>query len=196
MSAKKIILASNSPRRRELLQQVGIAFQVIPPQVEEVAEGDHPAQIVMSLSRQKALCVAQRSPGEIVLGADTVVVYDKEILGKPADAQEAFDMLSMLSGRTHQVYTGVTIIDGEGRVRSFYEETEVTMYEHDRQELKAYVATGEPMDKAGAYGIQGRGAFLVERISGDYNNVVGLPVARVYRELAKIQDFKEMSNND
>lgn len=184
---EKIILASNSPRRRELLSQAGIDFEVIPADIEEVICDEAPDKVVMSLSKQKALWVAENNPGRIVIGADTIVAYDGEILGKPVDENEALDMLSMLSGRTHKVYTGVTIVrpgkDGF-ETETFAEETEVVMYQNDRQTLLEYIATGEPMDKAGAYGIQGRGAVLVKEIKGDYNNVVGLPLARVYRCLA------------
>lgn len=184
---EKIILASNSPRRRELLAQAGIDFEVIPADIDEVVESDSPAEVVMSLSKQKALWVADQNPYRTVIGADTVVAYDGEILGKPKDEQEALDMLSMLSGRTHKVYTGVTIVRDsatEGRdVETFAVETSVTMYENDRQTLLEYIATKEPMDKAGAYGIQGKGALLVKEIKGDYFNVVGLPIAELCRRL-------------
>ncbi len=192
----RLILASGSPRRRELLAQAGILFDVETFDVYETVGAelardveDHPDQVYripMELSRRKALAGAAAYENRWILGADTVVCYDGEILGKPADAAEALDMLCLLSGRVHTVITAVTLLRRQGKAlqeRAFYEETRVEMYETDRKLLQAYIQTGEPMDKAGAYGIQGRGAILVRRIEGDYNNVVGLPLARVYREL-------------
>ena len=186
---EKIILASNSPRRKELLEQIGIEFVIDVANIDETVEEEDPMTAVKLLSYRKAKAVADRHKGSLVLGADTVVFYDGEILGKPADEQEAFDMLCMLSGRKHEVITGVSLLrqtnEGESRV-TFAEKTEVWMYPHHRDVIKKYVESGEPMDKAGAYGIQGRGAVLVERIKGDYNNVVGLPVARVNLELIRL----------
>lgn len=184
----KIILASGSPRRKELLLQAGVDFEVEVSDIEEKANSTDPSQVVMELSQQKAAAVASLRPGEVILAADTVVACQGRILGKPADEKAAFEMLQLLSGQTHQVYTGVTIIDKDGNANSFYECTKVQMYELSAQEIEAYIATGEPMDKAGAYGIQGKGATLIKGIEGDYNNVVGLPLARVYRELRKILD--------
>ncbi len=184
----KLILASNSPRRRALLEQIGIDFTVDASDVDEVTTATDPVEYVMDLSKMKAQAAACHHDGSWVLGADTVVYYDGELLGKPANAKEAFDMLCMLSGRKHEVITGVTLIKNTGRIKrmiQFAENTSVWMYEHHRDIIKAYVETGEPMDKAGAYGIQGRGAILVERIEGDYNNVVGLPVAKLYKRLAE-----------
>ncbi len=183
-----IILASGSPRRKELLTQLGIEFEVCPADVDETLEDSlKPDEVVKQLSLKKALAVAKLHPGKTVLGADTVVAYDGEILGKPADEDDALNMLSLLSGRTHHVYTGVSIVYSDGKVETFAEATEVVMYENDRQLIKEYIATGEPMDKAGAYGIQGQGAILVKEIKGDYNNVVGLPVARVARLLLSLE---------
>ena len=179
----KIVLASGSPRRRELLTQAGIEYIVDPADIDEITKEILPAKVVEDLSRQKALAVAASHKGEVVLAADTVVAFDDKILGKPVDEEDAFRMLTELSGRAHQVYTGVTIVDEAGSAKTFSECTEVIMYENSPEAIKAYIASGEPMDKAGAYGIQGLGAVLVEKISGDYNNVVGLPLARVYREL-------------
>lgn len=185
---ESIILASGSPRRKELLNQLGIEFEVIPADVDEtLEEGLSPEEAVKQLSLKKAAAVAKMHPGKIVLGADTVVAYDGEILGKPEDENDALDMLLLLSGRTHHVYTGVALIYPDGKVKSFSESTEVVMYENDRQLIKEYIATGEPMDKAGAYGIQGMGAILVKEIRGDYNNVVGLPVARITRILKNLE---------
>ena len=179
----KIILASGSPRRRELLEQANIKYTVEPADIEEVTDETLPGKVVEDLSRQKALAVSANHKGEVVLAADTVVALDDEILGKPQDEEDAFNMLMALSGKTHQVYTGVTIVTADGSVKTFSECTEVTMYENSEDTIRDYIASKEPMDKAGAYGIQGLGAVLVESIKGDYNNVVGLPLARVYREL-------------
>lgn len=181
----KFILASASPRRRELLEQIGVTFEVMPAKGEEVITKDQPKQVVMELSAQKAAEVAAGLQGEdaIVLGADTVVVFDGKILGKPKDEPDADRMLSMLSGNTHSVYTGVTVIvmkSGKSETYSFYEETEVTMYPMTGEQISSYIRTGEPMDKAGAYGIQGKGAIYIEKIHGDYNTVVGLPVAKIF----------------
>ena len=179
----KIILASNSPRRKELLQQVGIDFEVQAANVEEITDKNKPDEVVMDLSQLKAKAIADKNPGRVILAADTVVAYDGDILGKPADEEDAFNMLLCLSGKTHQVYTGVTIVDEAGKINTFSECTEVVMYDNSPELIKKYIATGEPMDKAGAYGIQGKGAVLVKEIKGDYNNVVGLPLAKVYRSL-------------
>ncbi len=179
----KIILASNSPRRKELLQQIGIDFEVQAANVEEITDKTKPDEVVMDLSLLKAKAIAKLNPGRVVLAADTVVAYDGKILGKPSDEEDAFLMLSRLSGNTHQVYTGVAIVDETGNINTFAECTEVVMYENSPELIKKYIATGEPMDKAGAYGIQGKGAVLVKEIKGDYNNVVGLPLAKVYRSL-------------
>lgn len=181
----KLILASASPRRKELLEQIGLTFSVIPAKGEETITKKQPHEVVMELSEQKALEVADCLTQEcLVIGADTVVAVDGAILGKPKDEEDALKMLWNLQGRTHEVYTGVTLCKTAGAEKyTFYEKTEVTMYPATKEELIAYIKTGEPMDKAGAYGIQGIGAKLVEKINGDYNNVVGLPVARVFREI-------------
>ena len=187
------ILASASPRRKELLTQAGLTFEAVPSHVKEIIRKEDPAEIVMDLSLQKAEDVYQtlQPVNRTVIGADTIVVYQGEILGKPADASEAMDMLSLLAGRTHQVYTGVTLIlnrGGDPTVRSFYEKTDVTFYPIDRFDLQDYIASGDPLDKAGAYGIQGPFAIHVKEIHGDYNNVVGLPIARLYQELKTFPD--------
>ena len=179
----KIILASNSPRRKELLEQVGIKFEVMSSDVDEITDKTAPADVVMDLSRIKAEAVARNNKGVVVLAADTVVAYNGQILGKPKDEADAFKMLKLLSGKAHQVFTGVTIVDEAGESNSFFESTDVLMYENSDELIKKYIATGEPMDKAGAYGIQGKGAVLVKEIKGDYNNVVGLPLSRVCKEL-------------
>lgn len=184
-----MILASQSPRRRELIALISPEFRMIPAQGEEILpEGIPPEQAVLLLSRQKADEVRQREfPGggavpETIVAADTVVAIDGEILGKPHSAEDAAEMLRLLSGREHSVYTGVTVISGEECV-SFAERTAVEFFPLTEQEIASYVATGEPMDKAGAYGIQGRGALLVRRIDGDYYNVMGLPVGELNQRL-------------
>lgn len=199
----QIILASASPRRKELLEQIGLTFEVCPARGEEIITSREPSEVVRELSGQKAGEVASMisqygemhrelvTPQDIlVIGADTVVAAEQEILGKPKDEEDAFRMLSMLSGKTHSVYTGVTfvLIDASGKAgeHTFYEKTDVTMKPLTELEIKRYIATGEPMDKAGAYGIQGRCAIYIEKINGDYNNVVGLPVARIYKELQNL----------
>ena len=183
----KYILASASPRRKELLSQAGITFEVIPSKIHETITKSDPSDVVMELALQKAEDVYSRHSCEdtVIIGADTVVCYRGEILGKPADEAEAYDMLSLLADRTHQVYTGVSLISlkgGKKTVRTFYERTDVTLYPISREDLKSYIASGDPMDKAGAYGIQGSFAVHVKHINGDYNNVVGLPLARLYHE--------------
>ena len=180
----KIVLASQSPRRRELLGKMGLEFTTKAPEIDETALSGLPArQLVEALSREKALWAArQEDPEAIVIGSDTVVVRDGEILGKPASPAQAEEMLASLSGRSHEVCTGITVCQGD-RVVSQVEVTQVTFRHLTPQEIAQYVRTGEPMDKAGAYGIQGLGALLVEGIQGDYSAVVGLPVCRLGRML-------------
>ena len=200
---KKIILASASPRRRELLTQIGLDFDIVVSETEEKITSTEPAKVVEELSAQKAEAVweklavsgvfePEQTSGEItmtdplVLGADTVVACDGKILGKPADTEDAVAMLTMLQGRGHEVYTGVTILyeeNGERKTLTFHEKTIVHFYPMTDAQIREYVATGDPMDKAGSYGIQGFCARYIRGIEGDYNNVVGLPVGRVYQEL-------------
>lgn len=199
----QMILASASPRRKELLEQIGAEFVICPAKGEEVITETDPSAVVMELSRQKAEEVAYgvliyneqhadlTTPQDIlVIGADTVVAYVNQILGKPKDEEDARRMLTMLSGKTHSVYTGVTFvfIDKEGRTgeHCFFEKTDVCMYPLKEEEIDRYIQSGDPMDKAGSYGIQGRFAIHIKEIRGDYNNVVGLPVARLYQELQKL----------
>lgn len=184
----KYILASASPRRKELLLQAGFSFEVIPSSIEERITHTNPAEIVMELAAQKAKDVYGKleEHNATVIGADTIVAYRGEILGKPVDKQEACDMLSMLADRTHQVYTGVSLITDRKRTHSFYEKTDVTFYPIAREDILAYIASGDSLDKAGAYGIQGPFAVHVKCIRGDYNNVVGLPISRLYQELKRI----------
>ncbi|MBE6973094.1 MAG: septum formation inhibitor Maf [Ruminococcaceae bacterium] len=177
----KLILASQSPRRRELLERMGLTeFEIRPAAGEENASPDlTPAQLVEELSRQKAREIALTAEGDdVIIAADTVVAADERVLGKPHSTQEAQEMLRFLSGRTHTVYTGITVRRGEQELTQ-YEATQVLFRPLTEGEIAAYVATGEPMDKAGAYGIQGRGCVLVEGIRGDYYNVMGLPVCRL-----------------
>ena len=205
---RQIILASASPRRKELLEQIGLEFEIIPAKSEEVITKTAPHEVVMELSCQKALEVAgmlnqfSENHDEImtpqdmlVIGADTVVAAQNaagrmEILGKPKDEKDAYRMLSLLSGKAHAVYTGVTLVfldkSGKAGAHSFYEKTDVYMREMTDLEIRRYIATGEPMDKAGSYGIQGKCAIYIEKIDGDYNNVVGLPVSAIYAELKKL----------
>ncbi len=199
----RIILASASPRRKELLEQIGIDFEICPAKGEEVITKTVPSEVVCELSEQKAMEVAQlitqydeahrdiTTPTDImVIGADTVVAYGSQILGKPKDEEDARRMLTMLAGNTHSVYTGVTLVfinkDGRAGKKTFYEKTDVVMHNMSQKQISGYIATGEPMDKAGSYGIQGKCAIYVKEIHGDYNNVVGLPVARLYQELFAI----------
>ncbi|MGB9792483.1 MAG: Maf family protein [Thermacetogeniaceae bacterium] len=178
---QEIILASSSPRRAELLRRVGLKFRVVPSDVEERAEDSLDARsLALKLASQKAEAVAARYPEAIVLAADTVVCCDGEILGKPADWQDAVRMLQLLSGRTHEVSTGVVLRrESTGQERREVVTTRVTFRRLSQEEILGYLATGEPFDKAGAYGIQGYGALLVEGIEGCYSNVVGLPLAKV-----------------
>lgn len=189
----KYILASASPRRKELLEQIGLKFEIIPACGEEVIQYEKPEEVVMDLSRQKAEEIAKKRTEitipEVIIGADTVVAYKDTILGKPKDKEDAYRMIALLQGNSHKVYTGVTLILRSGEettVHSFFEETKVTMYPMSEAEREWYIDTKEPFDKAGGYGIQGKCAIFIEKISGDYNNVVGLPVARIYQELLKL----------
>lgn len=208
-----LILASGSPRRKEILERQGLDFEVVKSTCEEKTDETEPAEVVKQLSKDKALDVKEKLKGwnekmmkelseqyggildandvapdhkTLVLAADTVVSIDGEILGKPGSEEEAMEMLRMLQGKVHQVYTGVTVIDLENEVDlSFSECTKVELYPMDTSEIIRYIGTGEPMDKAGSYGIQGCFAVHVKGIEGDYDNVVGLPIARLYQELRR-----------
>lgn len=188
-----IVLASGSPRRKELLAKTGLKFSVVVSGGEEKAETSDPAETVEKLSLDKASAVADLLQAEkepqLIIGADTVVACDGEILGKPSDREDAFRMLWKLQGQTHQVYTGVTLLlkkKHTWQAHTFSEKTDVQFYPVSREELLAYIETGEPMDKAGSYGIQGGFGIYVKGICGDYNNVVGLPVGRLVYELNKL----------
>jgi septum formation protein len=175
VSPPRLVLASSSPRRRQLLEMLGLAVEVRPPHIREVRGADEtPRDYVERLAREKAAAV----PGELVLAADTTVVVDGEVLEKPADEADALRMLERLAGRTHEVITAIAL-RANGGTRQATDVTRVTFRPAERALLRAYVATGEPMDKAGAYGIQGYGAALVERIEGDFFSVMGLPLRLV-----------------
>lgn len=190
-----MILASQSPRRIELMDEAGFACRVIPADIDETPHaGESPLSLVGRLARDKALCVAREHamPGEVVVAADTIVTIDGVILGKPSSEQDAKRMLRLLSGRTHQVATGVCVVraeaDSEPSLQNFVEVTDVTFYALDEDTIEAYARSGEPLDKAGAYGIQGKGGrMLVQKIDGDFYNVVGLPIARVARVIRDMQ---------
>lgn len=180
---KEIILASQSPRRKELLEEVGLRFRVEPAQIEEHLDESLPiTQAIEQLAKEKAMPIACRHPQCIVIGADTLVAVDGLVLGKPADEADAARMLRMLSGRRHQVIGGVALLCGNEEVL-FHCVSEVRFFPLREEEIAAYIRSGEPMDKAGAYGIQGLGRLFVESICGDYFNIVGLPVSRLMRAL-------------
>jgi len=194
-----LVLASASPRRQELLRNAGIAFITRPTNIPEVArKGENPSEFVARMAREKALAVFHDSPDDFVLGADTIVIVDGEILGKPRDEADAARMLRLLSGRTHQVMTAVCLVGplatSHREPKTGFEDkrsetTLVTVGELSEDDIRLYIATGESMDKAGAYGIQGLASRWISRIEGDYFNVVGLPVALVYRMLKEREAF-------
>ncbi len=184
----KIVLASGSPRRHELLGLITENFEIRVSDADETVPENIPAEKTAEyLSMVKAQVVDRRSD-EIIIGCDTVVVIDGKVLGKPSSEKECFDMLSLLSGKIHTVYTGVSFICNEKR-HSFTAETKVEFYPLTKKEISDYIATGEPFDKAGGYGIQGKGALLVKGINGDYFNVVGLPVSALKRELERFTEI-------
>lgn len=184
---KDIILASASPRRKELLARLGLVFTTISADIEENTTSlDRPQKVVEVIASQKARYVAERLNQGLVIAADTVVVLEGSCLGKPSDEEDAFNKLMLLSGKCHEVITGVCLLEvGSGNIQLATEVTRVFFRDITAEEIRNYIATGEPMDKAGAYGIQGRGALFVERIEGCYYNVVGLPLTRLYLMLKK-----------
>lgn len=198
----KIILASASPRRRELLTQMGVTFEVRPSVGEEVITKTKPQEVVQELAYQKAKEIAKAVKAEMaegaeakpaeavrIIGADTIVVYGDTIFGKPKDREDAYEMLSLFQGNTHQVYTGVCVIDlidGTQMENTFAEKTDVIMNPVSREELELYLDSDEWRDKAGGYGIQGAWGKFIQGIDGDYYNVVGLPMARLYKECFRI----------
>ena len=203
----KIFLASKSPRRKELMEQIGLEFEVMVSEREEIISSSIPDEVVKELALQKAYeierMLLEKSEGSlfeqyrkagyegvIIIGADTVVSMDNVILGKPADEEDAFRMLKLLQGNSHVVSTGVAIVtltENGRQVTNFAENTDVYMYEISDIEIREYIATKEPMDKAGSYGIQGMGAKFISGIHGDYNNVVGLPIGNIYQTIKKLQ---------
>lgn len=191
---EKIILASGSPRRKELLARTGVPFSVVVSEGEEKADTENPAEKVKKLSLNKALEVAAKlknaTEPKLIIGADTVVSFQQRILGKPRDEEDAFCTLSRLQGQIHQVYTGVTLLirkNGEWNTHTFFEKTDVEFYPVSKEEIIEYIKSGEPMDKAGSYGIQGKFGMYVKSICGDYNNVVGLPIGRLVYELKQLE---------
>ncbi len=192
MNFKNIVLASASPRRLELLRQIGIEPEVIVSHVEEVVTSSVPGEVVMELSKQKAEDVAKdQEAGTLVIGSDTVVAVDGKILGKPHDHKEAEEMIRSIEGRAHQVYTGVCIVlkaeDGEEDVIcNFFDETDVEVYPMTEDEILAYANSEEPMDKAGAYAVQGFFGRYIKGLKGSYANVMGLPISMVYQEMKKL----------
>lgn len=181
----QLILASGSPRRKELLSLFRIPFTVVPADVDETMDpAKAPCDEVARLSAKKARAV-KREPGDVVIAADTIVVCEGKVLGKPKSEENAYQMLSLLSGRDHQVMTGCTVLRGEKSV-TFTEVTDLHFRTLSEREIRAYIASGEPMDKAGAYGIQGGAALFCRRMEGDYYNVMGLPVCRLWHTLQSI----------
>jgi nucleoside triphosphate pyrophosphatase len=184
--APPVVLASSSPRRRQVLEMMRIPHRIVPPDVDEsLHEGEPPDRYVVRLARAKAQAVAGRTPGDLVMAADTTVVLDGEVFAKPEDPADAVRMLERLQGRTHQVLTGVAVAL-DGRLEHGLDVSRVTFRAADRELLADYVATGEPLDKAGAYAIQGIGAMLIERVEGDLFGVMGLPLRLVLDLLARV----------
>lgn len=216
----RIILASASPRRKELLNQIGLVFEILSSDKEEITAKKKPQEVVQEFSYQKAKDVFSKIEKEsekkqenqqdafdeckkeevelqeeetgmedlLVIGADTIVYYDGKVFGKPGSKQEAYDMIKVLQGNTHEVYTGVTLAwktAGKLGTYTFFEKTEVVIYPMEKEEIISYVKSGEPMDKAGAYAIQGHFGAYIKEIRGEYNNVVGLPVGRLFQEMKK-----------
>lgn len=192
----RIILASQSPRRQELIGYILSDYEVIVSAVEEtLPDGIAPEEVPVYLAGVKAQAVAAEHPDDVVIGADTVVILDGQVLGKPKDADDAFHMLWSLSGKAHTVITGCAILQ-DGRMTTFADRTRVEFYPLSDREILDYIATGEPFDKAGAYGIQGRGSVLVKRIEGDFFNVMGLPVARLKREMERVGALPRQTQGD
>lgn len=191
--SSKIVLASSSPRRRELLERLGLRFDVIPSHIDEIPlHGESAEDFVLRTSTEKALSVSRNLDGDsVVIGADTIVVIEGEILGKPRDEKEAMTMLEKISGREHRVITGFSIVKPRAEVLyKRFTESRVKIKPLAPWEIEGYIKTGEPMDKAGAYGVQGIGAFMIEEIHGSYTNVVGLPIAQVIEVLTRLGVLK------
>ncbi len=193
ISTGKIILASGSPRRKELLSNLGYRFEIIVPDLDETPlPGEIPAEHVLRLSLAKAELIAKDHPADLVIGADTIVVLDDTILGKPSSPDEAVSMLKFLSGRSHVVYTGLSLVIKDDRISiSKYDATRVVFNNLDDKAIREYVASGEPLDKAGAYGIQGMGSFLVNHYEGEFDTVIGFPTElfkRMYEEVVSCRN--------
>lgn len=200
MDISNIVLASASPRRKELLLQTGIVPEIVVSHVEERVTSDIPSQVVMELASQKAADVAGgREKGTLIIGSDTVVAVDGKILGKPGSHEEAYHMIKELAGRSHQVYTGVCLIlkgesEKEDRKRVFYDETDVDVYPMTEEEIRGYAMKEEPMDKAGAYAVQGFFARYIKGLRGSYANVMGLPVSRLYQEIKSLNSGEKRND--
>jgi len=193
VSNLKMILASGSPRRRELLSGLGYDFAVIAPDIDELLnDGEKPEEHVMRLALAKAMLVAQDHPDELVIGADTIVVLGERILGKPSSPQEAISMLNFLSGKAHTVYTGLALaVFGDDIIKSDFDKTRVVFNQLNNTDIANYVASGEPLDKAGAYGIQGMGSFLVKQFDGEFDTVIGFPsklFLKLYEEVVSCRN--------
>jgi septum formation protein len=188
LGERELVLASSSPRRAQILKDAGIKFEIrMPPNVEEETPTSDPVRHVLLLSAAKADSVARQVREGIILGADTIVVLNGEILGKPKDKEDAFLILTRLGGKKHTVFTGITLVNKrDNRILSDYDSTQVEFNRLDREKIESYIATGEPMDKAGAYGIQGMGSFLVKGIRGSLDNVIGLPTEKLKEMLVRI----------
>jgi septum formation protein len=188
LGERKLILASSSPRRADILGREGVEFEIKPPpNIKEESAASDPVEHVLLLSKEKAQSVSRQVEEGIILGADTIVVLDGEIMGKPQNKEEAFFILKKLSGKKHRVYTGITLLNKHnGKMISDYDCTEVKFNQLEDEKIVAYIETGEPMDKAGAYGIQGMGSFLVDSIQGNLDNVIGLPTDKLKEMLIKV----------
>jgi septum formation protein len=188
LEGRRLILASGSPRRAKILKREKVRFDVMmPPNLKEESSSSDPVEHVLSLSRKKAASVSGQVEEAIILGADTIVVLDGQIMGKPHDEKRAFSILTKLSGRAHRVYTGITLVNKyNGKSISDYDSTQVKFNQLDEENIRRYIKTGEPMDKAGAYGIQGMGNFLVESYQGSLDNVIGLPTEKLKEMLTQI----------
>ncbi|MDH4223121.1 MAG: Maf family protein [candidate division Zixibacteria bacterium] len=188
LNEKKLILASSSPRRAEILRKENVDFEIIfPEEIEEDNISAEPSSHVQELSRKKAESVAKKVKDRLIMGADTIVVLGGEILGKPKNREDAFRILKKLSGKEHRVYTGIALVDNiGGKTVSDFQLTRVKFNQLKDKQIEEYIESGEPLDKAGAYGIQGMGNFLVEKIEGDLDNVIGLPLRKLKELLSKI----------
>ncbi len=191
-----MILASKSPRRKEILEGFGFKLEIMTSNIEEVSDKEGLLEQIMDISRKKSMEIAKNKRESYILSADTVVVLDGEILGKPKDEDEAFDMLNNLAGRQHKVLTAYTLLNVDRNLDfTSYDSTEVCFKELSEEEIKWYISTGESMDKAGAYGIQGKGAVLVKKIEGDFFNVMGFPISKFYDDLKTLGiDIHELNN--